>query len=41
MFGTGLFLPGPPGTWDSEWIHVLSSAVSADDVAQWPQTLVF
>ena len=30
------FLPGPPGIWDSERIHVPSSAVSADDVAHWP-----
>ena len=30
------FLPGPPGICESEWLLVPSSAVSADDVAQWP-----
>ena len=30
------FLPGPPGIWESEWLNVPSSAVGADDVAQWP-----
>ena len=30
------FLPGPPGIWESEWLHVPSSAVRADDVAHWP-----
>ena len=33
------FLLGPPGIWSSEWIHVPSSAVSADDVAHWPYSL--
>ena len=32
------FLPGPPGNWDSEWLDVSSSAVSADDTARWPYT---
>ena len=27
-------LPGPPDTWDSEWINVPAFAVSADDIAQ-------
>ena len=31
-------LPGPPDIWDSEWISVLASAISADDIAQWPYT---
>ena len=30
------FLPGPLGIWESEWLNVPSSAVGADDVAQWP-----
>ena len=34
-------LPGPPDIWDSEWINVPASAISADDIAQWPYTLVF
>ena len=33
------FLPGPPGIWDSEWISVPASAVSAEDVAHWPYTV--
>ena len=33
------FLPGPPGIWESEWLHVPSFAVSADDVAHWPYSL--
>ena len=32
------FLPGPPGIWDSEWVNVLASAISVDDVAHWPYT---
>ena len=32
------FLPRPPGIWDSEWVNVLASAISADDVAHWPYT---
>ena len=35
------FLPGPPCIWESEWLHVPSSAVGADDVAQWPCSQVF
>ena len=31
-------LPGPPAIWDSEWINVLASAISADDVVHWPYT---
>ena len=30
------FLPGPPGVWDSEWVNVPASAVSADDIVHWP-----
>ena len=26
-------LPGPPAIWDSEWVHVPASAISADDIA--------
>ena len=29
------FLPGPPGIWDSHWVNVPASAISADDVAHW------
>ena len=36
LFGIGLFLPGPPGIWDSEWVSVPPSAVFAEDVAYWP-----
>ena len=35
-FGTGFFLPGPPGIWDSEWFQVPASAICAEDIAQWP-----
>ena len=28
------FLPGPPGIWDSEWVHV--PAICAEDIAHWP-----
>ena len=35
----GFFLPGPLGIWDSEWISVPASAVSAEDVAHWPYTV--
>ena len=31
-------LPGLPGIWDSEWVNVLASVISADDVAHWPYT---
>ena len=37
-FGTGLFLPGPPGIWGSEWVHVPVSAICAEDIALWPYT---
>ena len=30
------FLPGSPGIWDAEWIHVPASAICAEDIAQWP-----
>ena len=33
LFGTGLFLPGPPGIWDSEWVNFPASAICAKDVA--------
>ena len=32
------FLPGPPGIWDSEWVHVPASAICAEDIARWPYT---
>ena len=32
------FLPGPHGIWDSEWVHVPASAISAEDIARWPCT---
>ena len=31
-------LPGPPGIWDSGWVHVPASAICAEDIAQWPYT---
>ena len=31
-------LPGPPAIWDSEWVNVPASAISADDIASWPYT---
>ena len=30
------FLPGPPGLWDSDWVNIHASAISAADVALWP-----
>ena len=38
LFGIGLFLPGPSGIWDSEWVTVSAAAICADDVAHWPYT---
>ena len=38
QFGTGHFLPGPPGLWDSEWVAVPASVICAEDVAHWPYT---
>ena len=38
LFGTGLFLPGPPGIWDSEWVNVPAYAICAEDIAHWPYT---
>ena len=32
------FLPGPPGLWDSDWVNILASAISAADIALWPYT---
>ena len=32
------FLPGPPGLWDSDWVNIPVSAISAADVALWPYT---
>ena len=32
------FLPGPPGIWDSEWVHIPASAICAEDIAHWPYT---
>ena len=37
-FGTGLFLPGPPGIWNSEWFRVPAAVVCAEDIALWPYT---
>ena len=35
--GSGLgFLPGPPGIWNSEWVHVPASAICSEDIAHWP-----
>ena len=31
-------LPGPPATWESEWVNVPASAISADDIACWSCT---
>ena len=31
-------LPGPPATWDSGWVDVPASAISAEDIAHWPYT---
>ena len=30
------FLPGSPGLWDSDWVNIPASAISAADVALWP-----
>ena len=32
------FLPGPPGLWDSDWLNIPASVISAADVALWPYT---
>ena len=32
------FLPGPPGLWDSDWVNIPASAISAADMALWPYT---
>ena len=32
------FLPGPPGLWDSDWVNIPASAISAADIALWPYT---
>ena len=32
------FLPGPPGLWDSDWVDIPASAISAADIALWPYT---
>ena len=34
-------LPGPPAIWDSEWVNVPATAISADDIAHGPILLVF
>ena len=31
-------LPGPPFVWDSEWVNVPASSVTADDTASWRYT---
>ena len=33
-----VFLPGPPAIWESDWISVPVSVVSAEDIAHWPCT---
>ena len=37
-FGTGLFLPRPPGIWHSEWFQIPAAAICAEDIALWPYT---
>ena len=32
------FLPGPPGLWDSDWVTIPASVITADDIALWPYT---
>ena len=32
------FLLGPPALWDSEWVNIPASVISAADVALWPYT---
>ena len=32
------FLPGPPGLWDSDWVNIPVSAISAAEIALWPYT---
>ena len=32
------FLPRPPGIWDSDWVNIPASAISAADIALWPYT---
>ena len=32
------FLPGPPALWDSDWVVIPASAISAADIALWPYT---
>ena len=32
------FWPGPPGFWDSNWVSIPASVISAADVALWPYT---
>ena len=32
------FLPGPPGLWDSDWVNIPASLISAADIALWPYT---
>ena len=32
------FFPGPPGLWESDWVNIHASAVSAEDIAHWPCT---
>ena len=29
-------LPGPAPIWDSEWVGVLPTSITADDVCRWP-----
>ena len=31
-------MPGPPGLWVSEWVHVPPSDICVEDVAHWPYT---
>ena len=32
------FLPGPPGLWDSDWVNIPDSAISAADITLWPKS---
>ena len=32
------FLPGPPDLWDSDWVVIPASGISAADIALWPYT---
>ena len=38
LFGMEPFLPELPAIWDSGWVVISASAISAADVALWPYT---